>query len=191
MTILGIDPGWQTGLALLDGMSMVRGLVRGEVLSAPDDCQAEERRDRLAMLLGVALREIRPDYVVIEAPRVDASMWGRGSGRTTPEAIAESRAKARDTHHLWQLCVRFAETAGRQGVPVIWQTAAAGKQALGATGGSDRRVVEWCNRLLRPEPPLLVKHHHIARAAGVALRARGDVRLARAAGAGVEADAHD
>jgi len=174
--VLGVDPGVNTGCCLVQGGRplqwwILRAPTHWDLRGAHVRIALPRRRDFLETELAHLLVEIAPDIVAIENPRVDeGAAWAGG---------AESHAKQHITRHLEDLSRRYAIVCASLGIPVVMVEAGAGKAAIGARGVKTRRgVVEIFERLYGIK--LKVGEDHVARAAGVALRAERKLALERA-----------
>ena len=117
--------------------------------------------------LGHLLEEKQPDVVAIEATLLDHSLWEKA--RQDPSLMGRLRAQTVLTQRTEELAAAVSALAAGMGAHVERVTPYQGLKALGLQkGATDRQASEAANRLFGTK--LLVREHHIARAAGVCLR---------------------
>lgn len=160
MTTLGIDPGAvHVGWALfVDGDLHDQGQVCGD-----GKMPWRHRKPYMIRAIEQIIREKQPNLVAIEKTQ-------RGGGRDrSPGQIASQADYTRDTE---ELAGEIGMMAVAVGAAVVRVAPLDGLRPLGLrTGASDRDVVNAFTRMfgLNRGKKLLVKDHHEARAAGVAL----------------------
>ncbi len=165
MTCLGIDPGTaMCGWCLLDGAAHV---AHGTVdISGRQPWAAKRRRaeEQFASLLA----EHRPDVVAIEKTQVPRPQETDSPARVFSMGVL--------TQHTEELAGALTGLAVARGAQVVRVSPAGGLSALGCKrGATDRDVAEAFCRLFGVK--LLVREHHVGRAAGVALRGATEARL--------------
>ena len=169
--VLGIDPGSShNGWALLeDGKLLDRGQISGD-----SKIVWGRQLNLLTAAFRRVLAETQPALVAIEK-----TAMGGGAARTAAQAFSQA-ALTRCTEELAG-CIGMM--AARQGIDVVRVTVQGGLKALGCKhGATDREAVDAFMRLCPDSGKLLVKDHHEARAAGIALRGAKEWQLERARG---------
>ena len=172
MTTLGIDPGvrFVGWVLLVDGDLADQG--QWSVTTRKGTGQWQHSLTEHIRLAGHLLDELCPDVVGIEAIQVQHGMLGAGG--ETPN-MARARSQAAMTQRTSELIAMLAALAGAIGATVHLIHPATGLARLGCKrGATDRDISAAYNRRWGQE--LLVREHHIARAAGVALAAMGGKR---------------
>jgi Holliday junction resolvasome RuvABC endonuclease subunit len=167
MTTLGIDPGSRySGWCLLSAGGDL--IDCGQVCAAPNTPWAR-RLPEIVRVFRHIIAETEPGIVGIERTEVNQGMLGDLAAN--PGLIGRVRAQARATQQTSQLIAELAALAAAQSARVVLVHPATGLARLTLKRGcSDRQISAAF--VARFGGRLLVREHHIARAAGVALAAR-------------------
>jgi hypothetical protein len=168
VTTLGVDPGSShVGWCLL----------RDGILADNGQWSVQEKRTWKARLnmhrrtFATLIAELKPDLLCIEQADPNASQGLLQRLAEHPEALPQIRAQLASTGRLTQLVQALAEVAHEAWVPVQYVHPATVSARLGLKrGATDRQASEAFN--VRFGQRLLVREHHIARAAGCALAAK-------------------
>lgn len=169
MTTLGVDPGSShNGWAVFrDGKLLECGQI-----NADGKQKWARRRPGLLAAFGRLLRQWQPDLVAIEKTQM-----GGGEERTAAQAFSQ----AANTRATEELAGEIMVMATKQGAACTRVTVQGGLKALGCKhGATDRQVAEAFGLMFGRK--LLVKDHHEARAAGVAMRGEAQWKLEQAKG---------
>lgn len=167
MNTLGIDPGTATcGWCLLSGATILHyGTVD---ISGKQPWPIKRRAAEQAF--ASILAEHRPEVVAIEKTQVPRPQENDSPARVFSMGVL--------TQHTEELAAALTGLAVAHGAQVVRVSPAGGLSALSCKrGAKDRDVAEAFTRLFGVK--LLVRDHHVARAAGVALRGQTEARLRR------------
>ena len=166
--VLGIDPGTSyCGWCCLEGTRLIR---RGVVdISGKHPWPVKRRAAEQAF--AEIVRNLRPDLVAIEKTQAAPPKEGDTPGRVFSMAVL--------TQHTEELSGLLQVLATGAGAGIVRVSPAGSLAALSCKrGAKDRQVAEAFTRLFGEK--CLVKDHHVARAAGVALRGEVEWRLQQA-----------
>lgn len=167
MTTLGIDPGTRySGWCLLSATGDL--LDHGQVCAAPHTPWPRVLPEIRRVFLHL-ISEHEPGVVGIERTEINQGLLGDVAAN--PGLLGRARAQARATQQTSELIAELAALAAAQSARVVLVHPATGLARLGLRRGcSDRQISAAF--VARFGGRLLVREHHIARAAGVALAAR-------------------